>query len=238
MARNSFGLLVFSRIIMGSIQSGVFPAMYALIARWLTMSEASIFAPMVKMMLRLGMFFASLILGMLPGWPEVFYFTGTCGIIWSVLWIFIATSDPQDNTWVSKAELAHIMKKKRKFRAVEEVTGGDKLKDLSSTNDNGDSVTAQEESAKKETTQKTPWIKIITAPSVLGLIIVKLTFNYGVDFLAIELPTYLNNVHHATSHQVRHFALLSPIDLVRTKTNTNKFSSNQPLPQSTMIARR
>jgi len=190
MARNSFALLVVSRIIMGAIQSGVFPGMYALIAKWLTMSEASIYAPMVKMCLRLGMLLGSLTIGFLPPeWPIVFYFTGAVSAVWSLLWLLIATSNPADNKWVSKVELAHIMKKKRQPPAIAnedvelgQIGGG--------TN------------SKPARAKKTPWLKILTSPSVIGLVLVKLASNYALDFLAIELPSYLNYVHHASTQTV------------------------------------
>lgn len=194
MARNSFNLLVFSRILMGIIQSGVFPAMYALFNKWLTMSEASIYAPLIKMNLRLGMLLGSLIPGLLPGWPSVFYFTGTVSAIWSIAWFFIATSEPDGNRWVSKEELKHIMKKKAKPIKEEMVEV-----ELKERNSNGLSA---ERKPKKKASLKTPWLRIITAPSVIALIVVKLTFNYAIDFLAIELPSYLKYVHHASTQKV------------------------------------
>jgi hypothetical protein len=54
----------------------------------------------------------------------------------------------------------------------------------------------------KPAKKRTPWLGIITAPSVLALIIVKLTFNFALDFLSIELPSYLKYVHHASKTRV------------------------------------
>lgn len=191
MAHTSFTLLVMSRVVMGAIQSGVFPAMYALISKWLTMSEASIFAPMIKMNLRLGMVFGSLIPGLISGWPNVFYFTGFVCAIWCVAWMVIATSDPADNKWVSPGELAHIIRKKRKPKQPEMIEMSDK---------NGAPA-----KVSQKRSLKTPWLKIWTAPPVIGLIIVKLTFNYALDFLAIELPSYLKYVHHASRQKVSRY---------------------------------
>lgn len=200
MAETSFVLMVMSRVVMGAIQSGVFPGMYALIAKWLTMSEASIYAPLIKMNLRLGMVMGTLVPGLVAGWPNVYYFTGALNAIWSIVWLFVASSTPAENRWVTKSELQHIMRKKRKPKEEHlEIE-----MDIKTTNkgDHSKQPTDVAVSAKKASTTKTPWLTIITAPSVIGLIVVKLTFNYALDFLAIELPSYLKYVHHASRQKV------------------------------------
>ncbi|CAA2962122.1 sialin-like [Olea europaea subsp. europaea] len=187
MARHSLSLLFISRVIMGALQSSVYPTMYALINRWLTMSEASIYAPMIKMSLRLGQVLASLVPGLILKWPNVFYVVGTLGIVWSILWLFIATSDPSSNSWVSKSELAHILKKKK--RKIFE-------------DDNSTLEKANEISVENKTKSKTPWLKIITSPSVIGLIIAKLAYNFCNDFITVELPSYLKYVHHTSMQRI------------------------------------
>lgn len=181
-AKTSFPTLVASRILMGVIQAGVFPAMYALFNEWLTMTEASIFAPLIKTNLRLGALFGTLTSGFISNWPNVFYLTGALNIAWCILWMIFATSRPKDNRWVSKIELARIMRKKL-----------NKLQDLDQD---------PKSNEKKQKKDSIPWLKIITAPSVIGLIIIKFTFNLGIDFIAIELPSYLKYVHHLSREKV------------------------------------
>ncbi|CAA2962124.1 sialin-like [Olea europaea subsp. europaea] len=176
MARTSLTLLAASRVLMGVLQSGAHPATYALINRWLPMSEASIFAPMIKMSVGIGQLSASLIPGLILKWPNVFYVISALGIGWSIIWLIVATSDPSTNRWVSKAELAHIMKEKKNFKL--------------------------DESSNKIAKKKTPWLKIITSPSVIGLIIAKLTYNFCSDWLNVELPSYLKYVHHAPIQKI------------------------------------
>lgn len=185
MARTNFTLLVISRVLMGAIQSGVFPGVYALIAKWLNMSETSIFAPLIKMSLRLGMVLGSMMPGLVAGWPNVFYVTGTLSVLWSISWILIATSDPADNKWVSEGELWHIVRKKKNKGHLE-------------ADSNKSPVSAK----------SMPWLKILTAPSVICLIVVKLTFNFAIDFLAIELPSYLKYVQHAS---YQHISLITTL---------------------------
>lgn len=207
MAAFSFPALVISRVVMGVIQAGVFPGMYALIAKWLTMTEASIYAPLIKVNLRLGMVLGSLIPGIVSGWPNAFYMTGLLSVIWSALWLLIATSDPADNKWVSPAELQRIIRKKRKTPAAQKLKDeseefeGVELKETSNSKQI-ESCPIQEPTLAEPKPRSTPWLKIITAPSVIGLIVVKLTMNYALDFLAIMLPSYLNNVHHLNKEKV------------------------------------
>lgn len=189
MARTSLGMLVASRILMGAIQSGAYPAMYALVSKWLTMTEASMFIPMLKLGLKSGNLLASLVPGLLSTWPAVFYFTGSVGVVWSIMWLIIATSKPEDNSWVSTEEEQHIVRKKKKMKQVEEVSSGIEM-------------TEQTTKSKKKQSSGTPWIKIITAPSVIGLIIVKVTLNYSGDFLNIELPSYFKYVHHSSKETI------------------------------------
>lgn len=182
MARNSFPMLIVSRILMGAIQAGGYPAMYALINRWLTMSEASIYAPMLKMSLRVGQVLASMAPGLMPNWPGVFYLVGLLGIVWSTFWVFLSTSDPSENKWVSQMELAHIMKNKKR-------------KQDESTTSNGDMKTSKQ-------SLRTPWMRILFAPSVIGLVIAKLAFSFCNSLITIEIPSYLRYVYHATMQEV------------------------------------
>lgn len=200
MARNSFPLLVASRVVMGVLQSGVFPAMYALFAKWLTATETSIFAPLIKLNLRLGMFFGSILPGILPDWPGVYYFTGVVSVALSCLWFLVASSSPDGNSWVSESELAHIMRKKRKPNKVEAI-------ELSTRTVDNEQQSKQVRIKVKAPKEPTPWGQILTNPSVIGLILVKVTFNYAVDFFSILIPSYLSYVHHASKETVSRLSM-------------------------------
>ncbi|CAA2962125.1 inorganic phosphate cotransporter isoform X1 [Olea europaea subsp. europaea] len=172
-ARHSLGLLVASQVLMGALQSSVIPSMYALMNRWLTLGEASIYAPMLKMSVRLGQLLVAIVVGLFPKWPHVFYVVGGIGSVWSIIWILVATSDPSSNSWVSQQELAHIVRnKKRKGNQSDRNSGQNKV--------------------------KIPWLRIITSSSVIGLIVVKTMFNLWNYFITVEFPSYLKYVHHAS----------------------------------------
>jgi len=213
MAHRSFVLLVCSRVLLGALQAGVFPGVYALMNKWLTMSEASIFAPGIKVSLRVGMLFGSYIPGIITAWPNVFYFTGLISLIWSILWLLLATSDPSENRFVSPNELARINRKKKKAPKIEEKKSdtdqiemnemGPVGKSSETTKVNGDNKQeVRMEDQIKKSKSSTPWFEILTSSSVIGLILVKLTFNFGLDFMAVQLPSYLDYVHHIEGKEV------------------------------------
>lgn len=197
MARNSFLLLVVSRIVMGAIQSGIFPAMYALFNKWLTMTEASIYAPLIKMNLRLGMMAGSAISGFVTRWPDIYYFTGALCAAWSLAWLCLATSTPEENRWVSASELKRINRKKAQPKQVDI--------ELSTVGNGTAEETRQTAAAaedKKGGFSETPWLKLMTAPAVLGLVVVKTMMGYALDFMSILLPSYLRYVHHADTETI------------------------------------
>lgn len=199
MARSNFYLLVASRALMGVMQSGVFPACYALFAKWLTPTETSLYAPLIKLNLRLGMFFGSILPGLLADWPSVFYFTGLVSAFVSLLWLLVASSSPEGNSWVSESELKRIMRKKRKPQQQQTT---DAIELTTRAVESGETQSRQVKVKIKTPKAKTPWGKLLTNPSVIGLILVKVTFNYAVDFFSILVPSYLAYVHHATKETV------------------------------------
>lgn len=194
MARKNFNLLVGSRILLGAIQSGVFPALYGLFGKWLTLTEASIYTPLIKMCLKGGTLLASIVPGLLSDWADVFYVTGLVSSLVAIAWMFVATSEPEDNSWVSEEEVKHITRKKRQIDLVKSVESGIELGEL-----------AENEQTKietKKTSSGAPWIKILTCPSVIGLCLGKMAVNLASDWLAIELPSYLKYVHHSSKETI------------------------------------
>lgn len=189
-ARNSYELLVLSRIVMGSIQSCVFPSLYVLFSRWLTLTEASIFAPMLKLSIKSGTLLGSLVSGLLDRWADVFYTQGLIFVVYLLLWLIISSSHPDDNYWVSSKEVEHI-KRKKKLEAAE----------MESQVDEGE-LEEIEQQEKSKSTNSTPWLRLFTCPSVIGLCLAKWTINCSADFIAIELPSYLKFVHHAPKETI------------------------------------
>lgn len=189
----NYALLVTSRLIAGVSQSAVFPAIYALVASWNTMTEANVMASLMKMGLRLGVLFGSLLPGLVTGWEPVFYITGGICIIWSIIWVILVTSEPEQNSFVSRAELYRIVRKKP-ARLRDSI-----LSDLRQVRneESGIKNVKPRSKASFET-----WKRIIFHPTVIGLILAKLFTNYTSDFLVTLLPIYIKDVFNSNKYQV------------------------------------
>lgn len=198
-----FYLLLIARLLMGAAQAGVFPGAYALIGKWMTSSEASIFAPLCKMSTRFGMALASCLPYIVSGWPGDFYATGIICALWTLLWAFIATSIPEDNICVTELELMRINRKKQKN--IQQSTAI-KLKVMNSnghSSSNDSKVTDQQVQASQSPRRKaTPWVALLTSSSVIGFVMVKLAINYSSDFVGVLFNMYLHNVYHSSSETV------------------------------------
>lgn len=215
-ARYSLTLLICLRAALGAFQGALIPACYDLFNRWLTITETSIFVPLIKVSFAFGTFLGALLPGLILHlgfeWPYFFYVSSIICGIWCVVWIPLATSTPQTNSFVSKEELEWIMRKKKHEKHVKEQYEMNELKQNQINTLSGgksDTLIANQsrmivnqnhnsnKSLKKPSSTSTPWIKIIFNPSVLALSLVKFTYNVGMDFVTLELATYLRQVHNA-----------------------------------------
>lgn len=158
-------------VLIGLCQTGVSPALYALCARWLPPEESSIYLPLIKVGVMIGMFSGALISGFL-NWRMTFYVTGLIGLVWSIIWMIYVTSDPSEHKMINQTELDYIIDK------IQETNKGRKL------------------SARSTRNQSAPWFNIITNRVVIVFMITKFTVKLATDTQSIELPMYLSNVFH------------------------------------------
>uniref|UniRef100_A0A6G1S3M7 Putative transporter C38C10.2 n=1 Tax=Aceria tosichella TaxID=561515 RepID=A0A6G1S3M7_9ACAR len=197
-ARYSLYLLIASRITLGLIQGSLLPCLYELFNRWLTQTESSIFAPMIKVSMPLGSLMGTVMPGLCAklklDWPNLFYIGGFLCLVWSLVWALIATSLPQTNRFVGINELNRIMRKKKNHLNQPATITEKAPRPSLSHSDTADRSNRANQPAKSS---GTPWMLIITSPSVLALTIVKFTYNIGMDFIFLQLAVYLREVHNA-----------------------------------------
>lgn len=176
---DSVPLLVFSRIMLGFVQGGIFPAIYALLAKWLTQKEKSIAYGLTDCGSNMGTVLANLLTGYLSvhgfagGWPSAFITCGAIAIVVSVVQAFFLKSCPEDHPLVSKRELAIIR--------------------AESTNDIGETVCV---------TPPVPWARILTSGPVLSAMFARLTVSIPYQVLQSKLPTYLHDILHVDANMV------------------------------------
>lgn len=196
-ARYSLNLLIGSRVMLGIIQGSLLPCLYELFNRWLTTTESSIFAPMIKVSMPMGSLMGTIMPGILAtfklDWPNLFYIGGFMCLAWSVAWVLLATSLPQTNRFVGINELNRIMRKKKNhFNQPATIT------EKTPRTSRPDTVAAQASKISPPAEKSgTPWLLIITSPSVLALTAVKFTYNIGMDFIFLQVAVYLREVHNA-----------------------------------------
>lgn len=190
LAKTNFTLLILSRLVAGISQAGIFPATYALVASWNTMTEANVMSSLIKTALRIGVLLGSLIPGLVDDWETVYYITGGLCMVWSVLWVLIATSIPEKNICVSRSELYRIVRKKPI-----------RLRELTTVKLDDGKVGSKADN-KRSKSALTTWWRILSHPAVIGLFLTKLCTNFGTDFLTMLLPTYIKDVFHGTKQDV------------------------------------
>jgi ACS family sodium-dependent inorganic phosphate cotransporter len=105
------GILILNRVLMGMGEAVTFPSIYALLARWVPVSERSRAMGVINSGIPLGTVFALIVTPMIVeayGWQWAFYSFAILGFIWAVIWIRITTSKPDQHPRISAQELAHI----------------------------------------------------------------------------------------------------------------------------------
>lgn len=55
------------------------------------------------------------------GWPGIFYISGGCGLLWTIVWIFLGSNSPEVNTSISVAEKEYIQESLGQITDVEEL---------------------------------------------------------------------------------------------------------------------
>lgn len=191
LADNSFVLLICSRILMGICQTGVSPALYALLTRWLPPDESSVYLPMIKVGVVLGFTTGSLINGFLS-WRMTFYMVGLVGLLWSCMWTFCVSSVPDENKFIGKSELNYI------HQQLGRVT-------IDSDNSKAQISSPEGKAMKKKTqTRKksAPWLSIVTNPVVIAFMFAKFTVKMSTDTQTMQLPMYLSNVFEVSDRLV------------------------------------
>lgn len=112
----SLPALVLVRILEGMGEGVTFPAMHAMLARWIPPLERSKFAALVYAGTNFGTVISLPLSGWLcsidfmdgPGWPLAFYIFGILGLIWFVFWLYLVYDTPHSHPRITTAERVYI----------------------------------------------------------------------------------------------------------------------------------
>ena len=103
-----------SRVALGFIQGGVFPACFQLICVWLPRKERTVAFGFIDFGINVGAIISGPLTGYLSehgfagGWPSSFYVAGSIAIAFALIFATFVTSRPDTNRFVSFEELEKI----------------------------------------------------------------------------------------------------------------------------------
>jgi len=158
------------RILEGVCEGVTYPALYALCARWAPATERSWMAGIANVGTIIGTVVAVPVSAQLCssslGWPSVFYLFGGLGVIWGILWYFLATSTPEKCRWMSDEEKRYIVHSR--------------------------GVASFEDKVRR----RVPWEKLLTSRAVWVISFAKFTNSFIFYIFLTEIPNYLNYIFH------------------------------------------
>ncbi|KAJ6641246.1 Sialin [Pseudolycoriella hygida] len=105
-----YGALIALRLIQGFASGLTWPAMYAIVVYWIPPIERSRFMSSFQGF-SIGIGLTYPLCGFIIshwGWRAVFYTTGTIGMLWCVMWYFLAFDTPQTHPRITSTELEYI----------------------------------------------------------------------------------------------------------------------------------
>lgn len=157
--------LVVLRVIEGFGEGTTFPALTALLSKWVPAGERSKIGSLVYAGSQIGTVFSNSVSGALihstRSWASVFYFFGGVGIIWTILWTMLCYSDPDSHPFITDKEKAYLK---------EQITNVRKDK------------------------KKIPWRKILTNGPLWALVVAQIGHDWGFFAMVTDLPKYFKEV--------------------------------------------
>lgn len=169
-AQLNFTFFIIVRVIEGMGEGVTFPAMHAMLARWIPPLERSKFAAYVYAGANFGTILSLPISGWLcglkfmGGWPLAFYVFGGLGIVWLVFWIFFIYDTPSSHPRICRQEQAFILA----------------------------SIGPQDEDDRAAV----PWLQIITCVPLWAILVTMCGQAWAFYTQLTEMPTYMSEILH------------------------------------------
>ncbi|XP_072949103.1 putative inorganic phosphate cotransporter isoform X2 [Epargyreus clarus] len=164
-----FKFFIVVRVLEGLGEGVTYPAMHAMLARWIPPLERSKFAAYVYAGSNIGTVISLPISGWLctldyaGGWPLCFYLFGGLGVIWFIAWMLLVYDSPQTHPRICPKEVEYITH----------------------------SIGPQEERPIA-----IPWCKFLTCLPLWAILIAQCGQSWLFYTQLTELPTYMNNILH------------------------------------------
>ncbi|XP_059148786.1 uncharacterized transporter slc-17.2-like [Physella acuta] len=114
LAQASEYALIFVRVVLGVVTGMTFPAMHTIWGKWAPPLERTKLITFTYAGAQVGIVVTFPLSGYLckygfaGGWPSVFYVTGVCCFVWTIVWILLVSDDPLDHKRISEVERDYI----------------------------------------------------------------------------------------------------------------------------------
>uniref|UniRef100_A0AAR5QA61 Major facilitator superfamily (MFS) profile domain-containing protein n=2 Tax=Dendroctonus ponderosae TaxID=77166 RepID=A0AAR5QA61_DENPD len=158
-------VLVALRIIEGLGEGTTYPALTALLAKWVPLKERATIGSIVFSGSQFGTILSNALSGELirrtKDWASVFYFFGALAILWFILWVLLCYSDPSSHPFISDKEKEYLEKELSNVSNV-------KL--------------------------DVPWKSILTSVPMWALVITQVGHDWGFFTMITDLPKYMKDV--------------------------------------------
>ncbi|CAB3371453.1 Hypothetical predicted protein [Cloeon dipterum] len=108
------GWFIAVRVLMGLGEGTTFPALNTLLAQWIPVEERGFWGTMVFAGTQIGTVIGTALSGVLIeafGWESVFYFFGSCAIVWFIIFTLICYSKPDEHPYITEKEKKFLHEK-------------------------------------------------------------------------------------------------------------------------------
>lgn len=163
---------LFACLFVGGVAHGAFwPSCSSFWAFWAPQNERSRLVGMASSGAKVGNI-VGLSLGSIlclygfdGGWPSIFYIFGAAGVVWAVVFFFVASDSPSTHRFISEKEKAYVLEETKKAIAI------------------------------REFCQKNiPWLEIIKTKAVWSIFVGHWTHNWGNYLFLTQTPSFLKDV--------------------------------------------
>lgn len=195
-------LLVASRVFLGMVQGGIYPALFQITTSWMSKNEVSIGFGLVNVGGNLGAVFAASITGYLSqytGWPSSFYVIGSIAIAWTIFWVCIIKSHPKKVIDIERVVDSDV--ESRVLAEKELALNSIKYQQMKEIELSNSSSSSRSTTSTQQDTQ-VPWVQILTNKAVIGAVCARFAASYAYLSLQIKLPAYLTDILHANAAEV------------------------------------
>ncbi|KAK4874858.1 hypothetical protein RN001_014218 [Aquatica leii] len=157
--------LCFLRVCVGLGEGTTFPALNAILAKWVPVGERSRLGSLTFAGSLLGTVLGNSVSGILikqtQDWASVFYLFGGLGVVWFVIWTLLCYSDPDSHPFISDKE--------KEFLDKELASVSNENKDI-------------------------PWKAIWTSVPLWALVAAQIGHDWGFFTMVTDLPKYMKDV--------------------------------------------